>query len=142
MASRPSRNRARSLVGRRWFAVAVLVLIGLLYYRPLHDYFASRTRRAERLAEVRKLDRQQAALERKLRQASSPLAVAAEERLLGYIRPGEHLYVVKDIAQWRRRQNGSPWRLRLTGKSSHASSGGSRARSTARSSGARSARRP
>jgi len=94
-------------MGPRWFAVAVLVLVGLLYYRPLHDYFSSRAQRAERLAEVVKLERQQAVIERKLRQASSPAALAAEERLLGYIRPGEHLFLVKDIPQWRRRQNAS-----------------------------------
>ena len=107
MASPTSRRRARTLPGRRWFAVAVLVLVGLLYYRPLHDYFASRAQRAERLAEVAKLEREQAVLERKVREASSPAALAAQERLLGYIRPGEHLFIVKDIEQWRRRQNAS-----------------------------------
>jgi len=90
---------------RRWFAVAVLVLVGLLYYRPLHDYFNSGAERTQRLAQLAKLDREQAALERKLRQASSPAALAAQMRLLGYIRPGEHLFIVKNIPQWRRRQN-------------------------------------
>ena len=99
MASLVSRRRA--------FAVAVLVLVGLLYYRPLHEYVASRAQRAERLAEVTKLEREQAALERKLRQASSPAALAAEERRLGFIRPGDQLFIVKDIPQWRRRQNAS-----------------------------------
>ena len=98
MASRVSRRRA--------VAVAVLVLVGLLYYRPLHDYFSSRAQRAARLAEVVKLEHERAALERKLKQASSPAALAAQERLLGYIRPGEHLFLVKNIPQWRR-QNGS-----------------------------------
>jgi len=91
---------------RRWFAVAVLVLVGLLYYRPLHDYFSSRAQRAERMAQVAKLEREQAALVRKVRAASTPAALAAQERLLGYIRPGEHLFLVKNIPQWRR-QNGS-----------------------------------
>ena len=107
MASRKSRRGARLLVGRRWFAVAVLVLVGLLYYRPLHDYFSSRAQRAERLAQVATLEHQRAALERKVRAASSAVALAAEERLLGYIRPGEHLFLVKNIPDWRRRQNGS-----------------------------------
>lgn len=107
MASAPSRRRRRRIVWRRWFAVSVLVLVGLLYYRPLHDFFASRAQRAARLAEVVKLEHQQAILERKLRQASSPTAMAAQERLLGYIRPGEHLFLVKDIRQWRRMHNGS-----------------------------------
>ena len=107
MASPKSRARARLLVGRRWFAIAVLVLVGLLYYRPLHDYFSSRAQRAERLAEVAKLEREQAALERKVRQASSQAALAAQERLLGYIRPGEHLFLVKNIPQLRHRHNAS-----------------------------------
>jgi len=107
MASRTSRRGVRLLIGRRWFAVAVLVLVGLLYYRPLHDYFSSRAERAARVAEVVRLERQQAALERKVRQASSSVALVAQERLLGYIRPGEHLFIVKDIRQWRRRQNHS-----------------------------------
>jgi cell division protein FtsB len=107
MASRKSRRGTRLRIGRRWFAVAVLVLVGLLYYRPLHDYFASRAQRAERLTEVRKLEREQAILERKVRQASSSAALAAQERLLGYVHSGEHLFIVKDIQQWRRRQTGS-----------------------------------
>ena len=102
MASRTSRSRARLLLGRRWLAVAVLVLVGLLYYRPLHDYFSSRAQRAARLADVAKLEHEQAALQRKVREASTAAALAAQERLLNYIRPGEHLFLVKNISQWRR----------------------------------------
>lgn len=87
---------------RRVFAVAVLVLVALLYYRPLHDYFSSGAQRAARLAEVRKLEHQRNVLEAKVRAASSPAALAAEMRVLGYIRPGEHLFLVKNIPQWRR----------------------------------------
>jgi len=94
-------------VGRRWFAVAVLVLVGLLYYRPLNDYFSSRAQRVQRLSEVARIQRQHATLERKLRAASSPAALAAEERRLGYIHPGDHLFLVKDIPRWRHRQNAS-----------------------------------
>ena len=107
MASPKTRRGARNLLVRRSVAVAVLVLVGLLYYRPLHDYFASRAQRAERLAEVVKLQREQAALKQKLREASSQASLAAQERLLNYIRPGEHLYIVKNIPQWRHRQNAS-----------------------------------
>lgn len=107
MASAKSRRGARLRIGRRWFAVAVLVLVGLLYYRPLHDYFSSRAQRAARLAEVTTLEHQRAALERKVHAASSPAALATELRLLGYIRPGEHLFLVKNIPDWRRRQNHS-----------------------------------
>ena len=115
MATRKKRRgRIGGPAGRRWFAVAALVLVGLLYYRPLHDYIDARSQRAVRVAAVQKLERQQARLEKRLQHASSIIALAAEARTLGYIRPGEHLFIVKDIPQWRRRQHASR----------HAASGG------------------
>jgi cell division protein FtsB len=106
MAARKKRRlRLGGPIARRWFAVGALVLVGLLYYRPLHDYFDARSQRAVRVAAVQELQREQALLERRLKHASSLAALAAEARTLGYIRPGEHLYIVKDIPQWRRRQH-------------------------------------
>jgi cell division protein FtsB len=104
-ARRKRRRRLGGPVARRWLAVAVLVLVGLLYYRPLHDYFDARSQRAVQLAAVRKLQREQAALQKRLRHASSDAALAAAARTLGYVRPGEHLFIVKDIPQWRRRHH-------------------------------------
>jgi cell division protein FtsB len=107
MAARKKRRpRLGGPIARRWFAMGALVLVGLLYYRPLHDYFTARTQRAAQLTAVRKLQREQVALEQRLRHASSDAALAAEARTLGYIRPGEHLFIVKNIPQWRRRQHG------------------------------------
>lgn len=105
----PRKKRRRRIGGpiaRRWFAVGALVLVGLLYYRPLHDFMDARSERAARIAAVRQLERQQASLERRLKHASSDAALEAEARTLGYIRPGDHLFIVKDIPQWRRRQHG------------------------------------
>jgi cell division protein FtsB len=106
-----ARKKRRRLIGgpiaRRWFAAGALVLVGLLYYRPLHDYFQSRSQRAVAAGEVRQLQKEQAILEQRVHQASSLAAEAAEARTLGYVRPGEHLYIVKDIPQWRRRHAAS-----------------------------------
>jgi cell division protein FtsB len=108
MAARKKRpRRLRGPLARRWFAVAALVLVGLLYYRPLHDFVDARSQRAARLAAVRKLQKEQAALQKRLRRASSDAALEAAARQLGYVRPGEHLFIVKDIPQWRRRQHAS-----------------------------------
>ena len=106
-AKKKRRRRIGGPIARRWFAVAALVLVGLLYYRPLHDYVDARSEQTVRTAEVRKLQRQQAALQLRLKHASSLAALAAAARTLGYIRPGEHLFIVKDIPQWRRRQHGA-----------------------------------
>jgi cell division protein FtsB len=105
-ARKKRRRRLGGRKARRWFAMGALVLVGLLYYRPLHDYFGARSQRAVQLTAVRQLQAEQAALERRLRHASSLAALAAQARTLGYIRPGEHLFIVKDIPQWRRRQHG------------------------------------
>jgi cell division protein FtsB len=103
-AKKARRRRLRGPLARRFVAVGALVLVALLYYRPLHDYLAARGQRAERIAAVARLEREHAALERRLRRASSLDVLAREARLLGYIRPGEQLYIVKDVPQWQRRQ--------------------------------------
>ena len=106
-ARKKRRRRLGGPIARRWFALGALVLVGLLYYRPLHDYFSARSQRAVQLAAVRKLQKEQDSLESRLRHASSDAALAAEARSLGYVRRGEHLFIVKDIPQWRRRQYAS-----------------------------------
>ena len=102
------RRRIGGPIARRWFAVGALLLVGLLYYRPLHDFVQARSQRAVRVTEVRQLQKERAALERRLRRASSLAVLTQAARSLGYIRPGEHLFIVKDIPQWRRGQHA--WR--------------------------------
>jgi cell division protein FtsB len=104
-AKKKRRPRLGGPATRRWFAVGALVLVGLLYYRPLHDYLDARSERAVRVAAVQRLQKQHDRLEKRLAHASSPAALAAAARTLGYIRPGEHLFIVKDIPEWRRRQH-------------------------------------
>jgi cell division protein FtsB len=104
-ARKKRRRRVGGPIARRWFAIGALVLVGLLYYRPLHDYLDARSQRSVRVAAVEKLQQEQHALRRRLRRASSLAVLVREARLLGYIRPGEHLFIVKDIPQWQRRHH-------------------------------------
>jgi cell division protein FtsB len=104
-AKKKRRRRLGGPVARRWLALGALALVGLLYYRPLHDYFDARSQRAAQVAQVRKLQREQAMLHQRLRHASSDAALAAAARTLGYVRRGEHLFIVKDIPKWRQRQH-------------------------------------
>ena len=41
-------------------------------------------------------------LERRLADSDTPQAVTREARRLGYVEPGERLFIVKGIAAWRR----------------------------------------
>jgi cell division protein FtsB len=104
-AKKKRRRRIGGPIARRWFAVGALLLVGLLYYRPLHDFVDSRSQRAVRVAAVRQLQKEHKALEQRLKRASSVAILVQQARALGYIRPGEHLFIVKDIPQWRRGQH-------------------------------------
>jgi hypothetical protein len=56
---------------------------------------------------VHRLEREKARLERRLGSSTSVATVAREARALGYVRPGEHLFIVKNIDAWRKRLRAS-----------------------------------
>ena len=105
MASRTSRRRRTP---QRWAAlvrIGALVLVGSSTTGRCTTTSAPARSAPQRLAAVTKLAREQAraraaaaATRRRLRRSPR------EARTLGYVRPGEHLFIVKDIPQWRRRQ--------------------------------------
>jgi hypothetical protein len=92
---------------RRWLAVGALVLVALLYYRPLKAYVDARGQLGQRQAVVRRLEHEKQTLEHRLGATSSVATVAREARALGYVRPGEHLFIVKNIDAWRKRLRAS-----------------------------------
>ena len=96
------RRPPRSTIALRWAGVAALALVGLLYYRPLHAYLHSSKALDVRRTEVRALDAQKRSLERRLGVSTSVAALEREARRLGYVKPGEHLYIVKGIGEWRK----------------------------------------
>lgn len=87
----------------RWAAVATLAVVALLYYRPLRSYVETRSSVEERQAEVRELRAKRDELARRLEEADTPEALARRARKLGLVKPGEELYIVKGIEEWRRR---------------------------------------
>jgi aminoglycoside phosphotransferase len=92
---------------RRWLAVGALVLVALLYFRPLKAYVDARGQLGQRQAVVQRLERQKAGLELRLGSSQSVATVAREARALGYVKKGEHLFIVKNIDQWRKRLRAS-----------------------------------
>ena len=102
---KPRRRRSRAVLLRRWCAVGALVLIGLLYYRPLKAYVDAHAQLAQRQQAVQTLKEQRALLQQRLGASTSVATLAREARArLGYVRPGEHLFIVKGINEWRRLQ--------------------------------------
>jgi cell division protein FtsB len=86
---------------RLWLlGVAGLCLVGYLYYRPVKAYISTSRTLSARQAEVRELTRQKAALERRLTVSGTGDALLEEARRLGYVRPGERLFIVRGVEGW------------------------------------------
>ena len=108
MRERPTRRKrrpvARSRVAMRWLAAAAVVLLALLYYRPLRTYLHARATLARRTSEIRSLRMEQGSLERRLDQSASGSDLVLQARRLGLVRPGEHLFIVTGLDAWQRAQ--------------------------------------
>jgi cell division protein FtsB len=103
---RPKRKlrRQRTTVILRWCMVGVFGLVGFLYYHPLATYFETRGALNARTAEVETLRAQKARLEARLERSATLEALAQEARRMNLVRPGERLYIVKGIPEWRAAQ--------------------------------------
>jgi cell division protein FtsB len=84
----------------RWVAVGAIVLVGLLYARPLRSYVETKHELAKRAADVRALKADRRALQHRLAESSTGEALTQQARRLGLVRPGERLFIVKGIAAW------------------------------------------
>jgi cell division protein FtsB len=86
----------------RWLVLGVALLVAFLYYRPLSSYLETKQELERRGAEMRELEEERKALERRLAGAEEPAAVERHARRLGLVRPGEKLFIVKGVDAWRR----------------------------------------
>jgi hypothetical protein len=82
--------------------LGVVVLVGFLYYRPLTSYVETRGDVRSRQDEVASLQAEKARLEQKLARSNGVAALRREARRIGYVRPGERLFIVKGIPEWKR----------------------------------------
>jgi cell division protein FtsB len=98
----PVRTRARCLRAGRLLVLGVAVLVAFLYYRPLTSYLETRSDVNRRHAEVVALRAERTGLEQRLAKSTSASALRREARRIGYVRPGEQLFIVKGIPEWRR----------------------------------------
>jgi cell division protein FtsB len=95
-----SRKPARSRYVLRWIAVGAIVLVGLLYARPLKSYLQAKHDLAKRTADVRTLKAERRELQHRLAETSTGEALTRQARQLGLVRPGEKLFIVKGISAW------------------------------------------
>lgn len=100
MAKRSRKPPPRSRYVLRWVGVAAIVLVGLLYARPLHSYVQAKHDLATRTADVQALRAEKRELQHRLAESSTGEALTEQARRLGLVRPGEKLYIVKGISAW------------------------------------------
>lgn len=99
--SKKARPRAQRRRLRLLWTVAILGIAVYLYYRPLASYLETRSDLTARRAEVEALRIARAQLELRLVNSTSIEATEREARRIGYVKPGEQLFVVKGIPAWR-----------------------------------------
>ncbi|MGZ4352045.1 MAG: FtsB family cell division protein [Gaiellaceae bacterium] len=106
MARRRASVRRAKL--RRALLLAGLAVVAFLYYHPLRAYLDTKAELSQRAAEVQSLTAQKQKLERQLKTAGTPESLARAARMeLSLVKPGERLFIVKGIDEWRRAQRGS-----------------------------------
>jgi cell division protein FtsB len=91
------RRPSRSKIALRWAGAGVLVLIALSYIHPLNSYRHARNEVAQRQVAISSLERDNAALAKRVTTAGKSEFVVREARRLGLVRPGEHLFIVKGV---------------------------------------------
>lgn len=98
-----TRRRLRRHKAPKWLLpVLVLGIVGYLYVRPITTYLETRDQLDGRRAEVATLRAERARVSARLERATSLDELARAARRIGYVRPGEHLFIVKGTAAWKR----------------------------------------
>ncbi len=100
------RRTRRLRIGRRrlrlLWAVAIVGVCVYLYYRPIASYLETRNDLATSRADVETLRLVKAELELRLVNSTNADSIEREARRIGYVKPGERLFVVKGIPAWRK----------------------------------------
>jgi hypothetical protein len=91
----------RTTVLLRWCVAGGVVLLAFLYYQPVSSYLETRAALGERETEVQQLRDEKARLERRLADSATVAALAREARGMNLVRPGERLFIVKGVREWR-----------------------------------------
>jgi cell division protein FtsB len=82
--------------------VIAVGLIGYAYYHPLRSWIETRDELSSRRSEVAQLAAEKRALQERLATSTSLDALSREARMLGFVKPGEHLFIVKGIEAWKK----------------------------------------
>jgi cell division protein FtsB len=126
MASREARRPTRRAAKRRrrlpaparalrWIGLVVLLAVAVGYVQPLRAYRDATADVAAQQAQIERIQRANAVLEGRIDETETPEFVEREARKLGLVKPGERLFIVTGVDEWkheRRAQAKAKARLR------------------------------
>jgi cell division protein FtsB len=113
MASRDSRRSSRRPPKRkarrirkpahalRLIGLVVLLVVAVGYIQPIRAYRDASANVAERKAEVARMASANTQLGQRIAETQTAEFVAREARKLGLVRPGERLFIVTGIDEWK-----------------------------------------
>jgi Septum formation initiator len=86
----------------RLLAIGALALVAFLYWKPMRSYLRTKHDLQATNAQVQSLRVADARLTRRIALANTAPELIGQARLLGLVRPGERLFIVRGIGAWRR----------------------------------------
>jgi cell division protein FtsB len=104
--ARKKRRISRPSHALRWIGLAVLLVVAIGYVQPLRAYRDATAHVEERKAEVAQMASANVRLEGRIAETETPEFVEREARKLGLVKPGERLYIVSGIDEWKRDRQG------------------------------------
>jgi len=85
----------------RLLAFGGLVVLALLYWKPVHTYLQTKQDLRTRQTEVQGLAAQRRHLAQQIAAVTKGTTLVREARRLGLVKPGERLFIVRGIDAWR-----------------------------------------
>jgi cell division protein FtsB len=105
---RSSKRPSKSALALRWIGVAILLVVAVGYVQPIRAYQQAQDDVAVRRAQVERMEQKNERLERQLEEAGTNEFIERSARRLGLVKPGERLFVVTNVDQWKRERQGRP----------------------------------
>ena len=113
-STRPPRLEARRAAcprparALRWIGLVVLLAVAVGYVQPLRAYRdATADVAAQQGARSTRIARTNATLEQRIEETETPEFVEREARKLGLVKPGERLFIVTGVDEWKHEPPGT-----------------------------------
>ena len=85
----------------RLLALGALALVAVLYWKPIRSYEHTSAVLSRRQAQVAQLEAKQRQLKERIATVGTGPGLVREARRLGFVKPGEQLFIVRGISAWR-----------------------------------------